>query len=147
MDVERAPTACGYWVPGQDPQPTFSHPLPERPARKREKTQKVVDTGPGFDANLELAVLWLRHGLSGEPQLVEPAEAGQHHSAHLLGIPEAVGAVAALSRLLAGLLLDHLLRLLRLLYAFLGHGARGAAGRTGCGSEGGRGFSPAGSSC
>lgn len=114
------------FYPGSIPAAAFPPP-PQRPARKKRESEKGADTGPGFDADLELAVLRLGHGLPGEPQLVEPPEAGQHHRAHLLGVPEAVRAVAAaaLRRLLACLLLDHLLRLLRLLHAFLGHGARG----------------------
>lgn len=100
-------------------------PAPRSTERAKREKEKGADTGPGFDADLELAVLRFGHGLPGDPQLVEPPEAGQHHGAHLLGVPEAVRAAAALRRLLDCLLLDHLLRLLRFLHAFLGHGARG----------------------
>lgn len=135
--------------------PRLCQPLPrssERAKREREKeSEKGADTGPGFDADLELAVLRLGHGLPGDPQLVEPPEAGQHHGAHLLGVPEAVraAAAAALGRLLACLLFDHLLRLLRLLHAFLGHGARGrgAHGLRRLRRWGARGPLLAGSSC
>lgn len=121
-------------VRGGAPRPPARLRAPPPPAglrplnRPRGKERASGDTGPGFDADLQLPLLRLRHGFLGHAELVEPPEGGQHHGSHLLRVPspQAAGG-AALGGFLAALLLDHLLRLLRSLRSLFGHGGAAAA--------------------